>query len=154
MSSLQNSPADIVRWLMIANGWGSDPTILDGSGNPTGAWPIYAGAEPSSPDNVITLYDTAPTMEGRIQYTGEQVHHWGIQARVRATDYTTGWAMAQLIHDRWSQSLHTQYVTIGSTQYCVHSVSGSRIQSLGKDAPSTKRSLFTVNATVMLVSVS
>lgn len=147
-TQLTHFPADILAQVLINNGLGSDPTG-------TGAWPIRSAMEVSSPDNVITVYDTAGRQHGRTQPDGEIQEHYGIQVRVRATDPTTGRRKANDIRVFLSETLYNATVTIGTAQYVVHDSNGlGPVLSLGKDVSNTKRSLFTVNGTVPIRQVA
>jgi len=146
--SLAHSPADILRYSLIALGLGADPTAV----SPT--WPIYVGAEPNVPDNVITLYDTEGRSDGRMNPTGERAEHHGIQVRVRAINHTTGYAKARAIAVALDESIVLTTVTISGTTYLIHAVSRtSDVIPLGKDVSTSKRSLFTINALAALVSM-
>lgn len=145
--SLTQGPADILRWLVIQLAQGTDPTQ-----NPQQAWPVYCGNEPDSPDNVITTYDTAGHVQGRLQITGEQVEYPGCQIRVRATDYVTGWQQINGIKIALDEQVAHTIVDIPNTtnQYDVIAVNRtSGVLAIGKDvAQGNKRHLFTLNVTL------
>jgi hypothetical protein len=141
---LDHSPADILRRVLIALGQGTAPTdnALDLS-----AWPIYAGGEPGSPDNVITLYDTPARQDGRSMIDGERQEHHGVQVRVRGATFPVGYAKARAIATAMDTAIYDLSVTLDSSTYRVHSVSRQGdVISLGKESPQSKRSVFTVNA--------
>lgn len=75
---MHHSPADVIRYLLIQLGLGTDP------GDNTD-WPIYAPSEPDKPDNAITVYTTAPDLHGRAMPTKEILQHFGVLIRVRST---------------------------------------------------------------------
>lgn len=140
--TLLHSPADIVRRVLIAASLGTDP--------PNTSWPIYAGSEPDSPDSVITIYDTTGVDSGRTAPDRERQEHHGIQVRIRAPNHRDGYVKSRAI----AVGLDTIYqssVTIDGTTYLVHSITRtSDVIPLGKEAPSSKRRLFTINALVMV----
>jgi hypothetical protein len=87
--NLDHSPDDIIRNLIIDLGDGTAP-------DDAAAWPVYCRREPDTPENVITVYQAANVLQGKLQ-TGEAVEHYGAQVRVRAKDYYTGWDKIQNI---------------------------------------------------------
>lgn len=145
--SLTHSPADIVRRLLIALGVGVDP--------PSSPWPIYASGEPSLPDNVITVFGTTGRQHGRTATDGEMQEHHGIQVRIRAATYPVGYTKARTI----ATALDTMYqdvITVPSTtnSYLIHAIlRTSDVIELGKETPSSKREIFTVNALVSVRAV-
>lgn len=147
---LDHSPADIVRRLTIALGVGSDP-----NNSPNDVWPVYQQNEPDMPDEVITLYDTEATYDGRAMFDGELFQHFGVQARVRSKSSraNVGWSKADEIRYAWSKSVRRYRLTIGATLYLIHSINRiSGVISLGK-MPNSPRNLFTVNAIVAVTKL-
>lgn len=147
-SPLSHSPADIVRRLLILLGAGVSPS--------NGAvWPIYASSEPGAPDDVVTVYDTAGVEDGRAMTDGELFRHFGFQVRVRSIDHPSGWSKASEVQDLLARSTYDLVVTMpDDTRYLVHCVSHiGEVIALGKEVPSSKRNLFTVNATVTLTTL-
>jgi hypothetical protein len=142
--NLTHSPADVIRRLLIALGVGTDPDAL-------GEWPIFASGEPAVPDNCITLYDTAGAGGGRMMVNGELVSFDGIQARVRASTHPVGWKKADEIQTAFAMDVYNETVVLESVTYRVFSISRiGDVLALGKESPTSKRSLFTVNATVAM----
>ena len=138
------SPADISRWALIALGLGSDPDEV-------AAWPIFATGEPTSPDDCITVYDTAGNDDGRAMTSGELFSHYGIQIRVRAVDHETGWVKADSLRTVMSQQVNALLLAVGSSNYLVHAFTKiGVVLPIGKDAPKSKRSLFTINLTAAI----
>ena len=147
MSSLAHSPADVIRWLLIDLGLGTDPSEED-------SWPIHTSSEPDSPDNSITVYDTAGIVDGRIQRTGETREHCGVMLQVRGTSQPIAWAKANAANVILDESIDKSNITIGSTDYIVYAVTRhSGPLSLGRE-PSTNRFLFTINAVVALRQIN
>jgi len=146
-SSLDHSPADVVRWLLIALSQGTDPEAV-------GSWPIHASSEPDSPDDLITVYDTSGVQQGRVQRTGETVEHRGIMVQVRGTDHATAWAKMDAVKVALDESVRNTLVTVDDNQYIVYAITKqSGPLSLGTE-PNTNRFLFTLNAVVALRQLS
>lgn len=91
-AKLSHPPDDIIARLLWANrGLGSDPAPwLDymyrpNTAAPAAAWPVFCDREPGDPApvNVITVYETTPVLQARIQVTGEQKQLYGVTVRVR-----------------------------------------------------------------------
>ena len=147
MLTLTHSPADVTRWCLIALGLGADPEASN-------VWPIYATSEPDAPDSVLTVYDTVGQSDGRSMNGGELFTQHGIQVRVRApTHGNSGWTKADAIRHALAVSVYDEEVAIADTasRYLVSCYSRiGEVMVLGKDAPTSKRSLFTINALVSL----
>jgi hypothetical protein len=146
---LLHSPADIVRNLLVSLGLGTYPT------DPPGTWPIYATVEPSLPDNCITVFDTGSTSSGRIHTSGEQQEHHGIQIRIRSTTHIVGYPRARALAIAIDENIYQEVVAIENTTYLVHCINRvGDVISLGKEVPTTKRNLYTINAMVSVRTVS
>ena len=144
MSSLDHSPADIVRFLLIELGVGSEP-VSDT------AWPIFVSNTPDLPDNLITLIDTSGVIDGRIMRTGEVHEHYGLSVQVRGTGHTVAWQKMNQVKTALDESVLNSSVTIDNSNYMVHSVSRrSGPLALGREAE-TDRFLFTFNVIVALM---
>lgn len=133
---MDHSPADIIRQLFINKGLGTAPQDGDD-------WPVYASLEPHTPDNVITVYDTVGTDQGRVMIDGKVLGLWGFQIRVRAVDFQTGWAKIEAIRTSISE-IYQEMVTLDAITYLVHAIVriGNNLH-IGLDA---NRRLFTLNA--------
>lgn len=142
---LLHSPADIIRWLLVAKSEGTSPLLT-----PLQPWPIYRGNEPTVPDECLTVYDTTAQADGRSMIDGETWRHEGIQVRIRAADYTPAFAKARSIARTLDESVYNDTVAIDGHHYLVHSVSGTNLLVLGKGVPDSKRNLCTVNGLVAL----
>lgn len=140
--TLVHSPADILSRVLIALGHGVDPP-----GDATN-WPVFVSQEPSTPDNVITLYDTEVRDLGRHMADGYREIMHGVQVRVRSYTYALGWAKINALAIALDSSVYQELVTIGVNSYNVHAVTRlSGPLSLGKE-PETARRLFTLNVLV------
>ena len=148
---LDHSPADIIRYLLINLGHGCDPEV----GTNPGEWPIYVSMEPSSPDDVITVFGTTSVHQGRTQVDGEVQEREGIQIRVRCTNYPDGYEKIEQISIALDEDLYGTGVTIDNATYLVHAWSRtSGPIELGKQVPQTKRELFTLNGTITVKQIS
>ena len=150
--SLTFSQAEIIAQLLIDLGLGTDPT--DNSD-----WPIYATEEPNEPDNVITIYDTVGTQDGRTMVDGEVQEHEGIQIKIRAINHDTGNRKANDLKIAIDQTIERDTVQVasilgtGTLDYFVQAVSRvSGPLALGEEVDS-HRNVFTINAIVALREV-
>lgn len=139
---ISHSPAKVIQELFIQLGLGSRPTT------PPGLWPLYYTNEPNSPDNCLTIYNTAAVQFGRTMPDSERQEHYGVQVRVRASTNPLGSAKAWEIAVAMDDQVKHNFVTIDGIDYCIWSITrkGS-VMDLGKDVPRTKLFLFTINAT-------
>lgn len=150
--SLDHSPTEIIRRLLIAKGWCTEP-----SSDLT--WPAFAFNEPSSPDGCITVRGTAGRTRTRIQHDGSQDEEYGFQVRVRATDEDTGDSKAREISIGMDTQVYRDVLLIDSATYCIHCISRtSDVIPLGLErSPSgvvSQRSIFVINAMVWLEQIS
>ena len=147
--TLTHSPGDVVRWLMVSLGLGADPTVT-----PYGSWPVFQAVEPSGlnvPDNCLTVYDTAGRDGGREQVQGERSEHHGIQVRVRSATHNVGYTKARALAVAFDQTVYQNNVTISSQRYLVHCLTRtSDVLYIGFEAPTSKRTIFTINAVAAL----
>ncbi len=101
--SLSHTVSQVIRQLLIDNGLGSDGGA---------SWPVYSMQGADSPDNTITVEDTAGVGRGRFQTDGEVQEVHGIQVRVRSKDGQTGWKKAQDIKVDLTQNSHLTTITV------------------------------------------
>ena len=146
-----HSPADVVRWLIVQLGLGTNPTL-----DPLQPWPVYDTVEPSTPDSCITVNDTLGMDSGRSFPDGALDSHYGFQVRIRSGDKPSGYLKASNIRRTLAEGVYATRVTppipIGSqARYLVHCVSKvGQVLPLGFER-GTRRQLFTLNAMVALV---
>ena len=139
----------LLRNLLIDLGLGTTPSD-------DGAWPIYVARTPNAPDSVITVTNTTPRTQGRTSPNGITIHHYGVQIKVRDAGPTDGWVKANALTVALDQTVLLSVVTLedtdgtGSSTYMVYAISHSGILSLGKETPTSKRDLFSINALVAL----
>tara|TARA_R110002110_G_scaffold145775_6_gene335360 strand:- start:6325 stop:6726 length:402 start_codon:yes stop_codon:yes gene_type:complete len=114
-------------------------------------WPIHVDNEPDLPDDCFTVYGTEGNGVGRTMVDGKKIVHHGIQIRVRAASGRLGYIKARQVAVSLDENVLRSTVTISGSTYTVQSVdrTGDVIR-LGKQKPSSERSLFTINAVVSL----
>lgn len=141
---LSHSPAAIVRKMLVDLGLGNAHTSL--------TWPVFVSAEPDMPDNAITVYDTAGRDHGRVMQ-GERQGMRGVQVRVRATHPAIGYAKADAVAMALD-GVYQRAVSVDGAAYQVHAITRTGdISALGKEAPDSRRSLFTLNALINVRAV-
>lgn len=87
----------------------------------TFATDIFIGKEPTSPNEVVTIFDTPGRANQLTLRQGEDYYYPSIQIRVRSTEYLTGFALASNIiavlharaHETWSGTLYTLIQCMG-----------------------------------------
>ena len=87
------SPAVLLRDSLVTAGEGTLPSTA-------GAWPVFVSILPQDDNektDALCIYDTTGERDGRYQTTGETITHPGVQVRIRAASYPTGWAKAMAI---------------------------------------------------------
>lgn len=144
LQTLKHSPADIIGGLLIFLEVGTGPEDND-------LWPVFVAGEPARPDNCITVYDTQGQDDGRAMVDGELIDHNGFQIMIRAKDHRTGYLKADEIRTALAKLTYNVSVYLDSSVYLVYCVTKiGQILCLGKESPTSKRSLFTINAMVPL----
>jgi hypothetical protein len=162
---LDHSPADVLRWLLVQQGstllaqaGGSGTLVIDPG--VLGDWPCFVGGEPDSPDNCVTIYDTQGRDEGRTNIDRERQEHPGIQFRIRSTTPLVGYQKAQQIAVAVDQivfllSAVPAYQGLPARTYSIPAVTRTtNVIPIGKDVPNTKRSIFSINAVMVLREVA
>jgi minor capsid protein len=145
MSTLiQHSPAQVASRVLISNlVVGTDPTTDT-------AWPIFYSSEPNTPDNCITIRDTAGILQAIDMTSGKAVYQYGIQVRIRAQTHQVGYARAEMIRRSMAEEAYDEVVTLDGVTYIVHCFSQvSAVLDLGKELTSSRR-LFTLNTLMNL----
>lgn len=143
---MNHSPADILRYAIVALGHGHMPSDANHHD-----WPVFTDMEPDAPHELITVFNTAGLNKGRMQPTGEVVEHAGFQILLRATDSQSGRKkLDDIIYDLLTE-IRRDTVTIGTDSYMVKAVhKKSGIIPLGEDQTNKNRFLFTFNGTVVI----
>jgi hypothetical protein len=141
---LLHSPADIARWLMVAENQASDPTL-----SPLQPWPAYVAVEPDSPDEVYTLADTTGQTDGRDMAGGELNQHYGLQFRIRSIGEVNGRLQGESLRQWLSQGVYQALVAVAIKSPATYSVfcfsKIGQLLSIGTDTPSSKRWVHTLN---------
>lgn len=134
--TLEHSPADIVRYALIAHGLGF---LHTGTGLPVD-WTVFCDVEPDRPDNVITVYNTIGRKHGRTNPDRLVQEHEGIQIRIRSRTPKLGYNKAREIAIELDTQVYQEQVIIGSSVYCLHSFNRiGQIIALPKDTTTPSR---------------
>lgn len=142
--TLTHTPAHVLQQVLVTENLGAAPA--QGA-----SWPVTFAVEADAPDNVITVYDVGGTQNGRTNPDNERQERHGIQFRIRASVEEDGFRKANAIAIAMDEDVYQYVVTIDTQTYLVHSfMRTSGPLSEGKETPISKRSLYTVNGTVML----
>ena len=141
--TLDHTPADIVRELLIGLALGTDP-------DDSGAWPVFSPNEPDLPDEMIAVSDTQGRDGGRTAPDNERAEHQGIQVMVRGKTSPRGWvkanAIAIALDTVWNRN-----VTMDSSEYTVYGIMRTgNVLPLGKAVPESRRWMFSINAIVSI----
>lgn len=144
---LLHSPARVIQRILISDGQGTEPNLwLNGS---TGsAWPCYSSKEPDRPDEVLTVYDSTGTEDGRSMLDGELFTHYGIQIRVRGATQQIARQKIESVRLYMSETLYNKMINVDGTEYLVQCFSAIKQVLDLKEIPNSKRRLFTINATI------
>lgn len=132
------TPAEVIqKWLL-------DESLGVAPPGTVGQWPCYVAGMPETGNQALCVYDTTGILQGRIQRTGETIETFGIQVRVRAMDYETGYAKAVAINEAFDELLRVE-VLFETHFYKIQAVSRKTpIIPLGPES-GNKRERFTIN---------
>jgi len=137
---LDHSPEDIVRRSLINNALGTLPSA-------SGSWPIGVAVESENPDSCITVYGTEGIDQGRDMVASSRTEKYGIQIRVRSAKYTDCFGRARDIAEVLDSTIYRESVTIDSSTYLIQAITRTGPPLfIGKDSPTSKRTVFVVNA--------
>lgn len=152
MPTLVHSPAEILAHLLVRVG---QCTTVDDDGQTTGDWPVSANIERREPDACVTVYDTEDSSWLVRDLTGDVTGPEPFQLRVAAATNRIARAKAASIYDYLSRTLDRQFVTVESRYYEVQCCDNFRkILTLGKETPTSKRSVVVFNAAVTIVDMT
>lgn len=141
---MTHTHAKVLAKLLIDLTMGSVPSANED-------WPVYAENEPPAPDNTVTTFMTRDEGGFRVMFTGEFVGPRGVQVRVRGKDNQIAWTKVDAIATALAGVLRRS-VTIDSSTYQVHCLSAiTNPIPLGKEVPTSKRTLYTLNMTMSVV---
>lgn len=139
LGGLIHSPAEVIRQVLIDLGLGTLPSGEE-------EWPVYATNEGGTKDQAITVLDQTGLDDGRWMPTGEATVHHGLQILVRSLDHQTGYRRASRVREAVLRTVRNRAVTVEGVDYTVPCVTRvGPILPLGKDAPVTGRSRFSLN---------
>jgi hypothetical protein len=150
LTPFSNSPSDVLRWLLIGAGVGTDPSL-------TQDWPIYVANDPeepfgsTAPDDCITILDTAGEEEIRSQPDNEVFHREGVQILVRAATHPIGYAKAATVRQAIIAVINAS-VLVGTASYFVpNCMKIGQVLPLGRDRPNSARSRFSINCQLVAI---
>lgn len=113
---------------------------------------MYVNGEVVSPDSILVVSDTTGVLDKRNHVTGDKDEHHGVQIKVRAPTPVIGYPKASEIAQVLDRECTYLSVTIGSDNYCIHSVTRtSPIMYLGEEQGMSKRVGYTINVLMSIV---
>lgn len=147
-NTLLHTPADVVRHLIVNLGLGTLPS-LDSD------WPVGVSQEPALPDNCLTVFDAGESgAQDERTMDGGMAERYPFQVRARGVDDRTAWRKLDSIRTALA-AVYQQGVSISPSTYSVQAVVKiGTILSLGKDVQTSKRSVFVMNAQVVVRQLS
>lgn len=116
---MTHSPAKVLSKWLIDTGF-----AIAYNSNLSG-WKVFLNSKPSEPAQLITIYNTAGYLDGRVMPTGEKLVHEGVQIVTRATDPEVASKKLRDIRIALDEDLYREVVAIDSSQYRVQSFSMS-----------------------------
>ena len=141
------SPASILAYYII-NTLADMTDPSDGS-----AWPLWISHMQDKPSNAGAIYDTPGVLEQR-QMSGLVPTHQGIQIRIRAISYETGYVKIEDIASALDEVFDVS-VEISPEEYVLQNVGrSSPIVPLGIEVGTKRRFLFTVNFLLTIIKIS
>lgn len=143
--TLTHSPAQVVQYYLAAQG----VAVVAPAAGP---WKVYRDNEPDMPDQVITIYDTSPVLEGRDMRSNEVIEHPGIAVRVRAVTSDPAKTKAREVKAKLTALKRTQ-VTVAGVVYLVKAFTlTTGVIPLGEQ-DKNNRVLYTLNGTLTLAEL-
>jgi hypothetical protein len=112
-------------------------------------WRSGVSAMPVNGTNFVSIYDTAPVLDGRLQRSGKQVTHPGIQLRIRGSNYGVGWQKGKEIEEALEQARQVIVNTDEGVARIHAFTMTSPLFPIGQEEKD-RRSLFTINGIVTL----
>lgn len=139
---LDDSPADVIRQLLIRLGLATDPDDKD-------AWPAYAHNEPNLPDNCLTCYNVDSTVYYKTSPDMEVQEYHNVVIRCRGQTDST--AYTKLNHVAATlDKVQFASVEISPACYSIPGISRSGVRRLGKDAPNSSRYIYNLDVSCPL----
>lgn len=144
--SLTHPPARIIAGLLVDLAIGTYTRAAD--------WRVFVESIPDSPDEIISVYDTAPSLFGSEMVTGETLEHHGILLRIRSAIYSTGWGIINSIRTEMDD-VDNEIIVISGVSYNVQAMNrASGPFHIGTEEGTSKREIFTINYTTSIRQVS
>lgn len=129
-------PSTILQAKLVDLSIFTDPTLRL-------SWPLFMIAEPDTPNQCATIYDTTPVVDGIVKQTGEMMQHYGLQLRVRDPSYASGWNKATEVKTLLPTLRYVTITVDGEDYQLQAAIPTSGVIPLGMD--DKRRELFTVN---------
>ncbi len=149
--ALGMSPAFIL-YKLITKSMASMTNPLDNA-----SWPLYVSYMPDGKNIKVdcgTVYDTVGTNDGRTMENGEVVVHPGIQLRIRAKAYTTGFSKIEAVALSLDD-ITRELVVVNGTTFQIHAIHTiTPIIPLGLERGKKRRFLFTANFLMTIKKVA
>ena len=115
---------------------------------PGGEMPLYIGSLPDELTDAAVVIDTAGRIEGRRLPSGVYQEQYGIQIKLRSSNYKVGWVFLQTVCDYLS-SVQNETVTVEDDSYVLDTANQtSPVFALGQDEK--RREMFTTNFLLMI----
>lgn len=135
----------IIAAVLVATGGGADASLT-----PLGTWPVYYSEEPTDPDSLIAVADTAP-VSGDRTFDGEVHERQGVMIRVRCSDPDLGYAKADALKTLIDALAPNAAYLVGTNRYLIRTVTRTTgVTSVGRTVPLSDRLAWTINALVNL----
>lgn len=144
---LSNSPSEIIAYLVINLGKGTNP-------NASSSWPVYVDFSPESPDNLIVINTEAGRLSGKDHVEGDVPEHVGFQVAVRSSSFSSGEQKARDIAITFDEQVSQKLITISGTSYIISSITRrSSVINPTRNISNSRRNLFTFHATTTIRQV-
>jgi len=143
---LLDSPANILRQLLVDLALAAEPSF-NGDGRYTGgAWPAFANTLPPMPDQLLCVTATDDQDDGGDMH-GNLYFHYACQIRARGANETTTKLKAYAVQVALFQPSNVQRrtVTVGANNYEVWCVIPGPVLNIGMGVPNDKRFNSTCN---------
>lgn len=134
---------------------GSDLFGVAAEADPLIASESFISFMPSSPDELVTVYDMGAEENGRLM-NGIKIEHAAIQIQVRNKNYSAGWADAELIALTLDNQIKTSVAIDGGDTYILHNASrrGTIYPMAGDSANGRRRHYFAIDLVATISTVT
>lgn len=134
-------PTEVVRQYLISQGLIGDENATD--------WASTIGMLPISPDNAISITDTSGILGDKNIDDGSEDEHFGIQVRVRSTDYDIGYKKLDAIKKKLATVQRVSLVVNSESVKFQSFKLTSGIMFMGYEEKN-QRAAFSLNGTVSI----